>query len=90
MSEFATVLRSWRDRVDPAEVGLPAGPGRRTPGLRREELAALTGVSVDYIVRLVRHRRTAASRPFLRKMRATSAKPRFSHESTADAAPRPA
>jgi transcriptional regulator with XRE-family HTH domain len=52
MSEFATVLRSWRDRVDPAEVGLPAGSGRRTPGLRREELAALAGVSVDYIVRL--------------------------------------
>lgn len=52
MSEFASVLRSWRDRLDPAEAGLPAGPGRRTPGLRREELAALAGVSVDYIVRL--------------------------------------
>ena len=52
MGEFAAVLRSWRDRVDPAEVGLPAGPGRRAPGLRREELAALSGVSVDYIVRL--------------------------------------
>lgn len=52
MSEFATVLRSWRDRVSPAEVGLPAGSGRRTAGLRREELAALAGVSVDYIVRL--------------------------------------
>ena len=37
MSEFASVLRSWRDRVRPEEVGLPAGPGRRTPGLRREE-----------------------------------------------------
>ncbi|MBF4604154.1 helix-turn-helix domain-containing protein [Curtobacterium sp. VKM Ac-2884] len=52
MSEFASVLRSWRDRVRPEEVGLPAGPGRRTPGLRREELAALAGVSVDYVVRL--------------------------------------
>ncbi len=52
MSEFATVLRSWRDRVSPAEVGLPAGSGRRAAGLRREELAALAGVSVDYIVRL--------------------------------------
>ncbi|WP_313545136.1 helix-turn-helix transcriptional regulator [Leifsonia aquatica] len=52
VSEFAQVLRSWRDRVDQVEAGLPAGPGRRTPGLRREELAALAGVSVDYIVRL--------------------------------------
>ncbi|MFJ3382900.1 MULTISPECIES: helix-turn-helix domain-containing protein [unclassified Curtobacterium] len=52
MSEFANVLRSWRDRVTPEEVGLPAAPGRRTPGLRREELAALAGVSVDYVVRL--------------------------------------
>ena len=52
MSEFATVLRSWRDRVSPADVGLPAGAGRRASGLRREEVAALAGVSVDYIVRL--------------------------------------
>jgi transcriptional regulator with XRE-family HTH domain len=36
----------------PEEAGLPAGPGRRAPGLRREELAALAGVSVEYIVRL--------------------------------------
>lgn len=52
MSEFASVLRSWRERVRPAEVGLPAGANRRTAGLRREELASLAGVSVDYIVRL--------------------------------------
>jgi DNA-binding XRE family transcriptional regulator len=52
MSEFASVLRSWRERVRPADVGLPAGAGRRTAGLRREELAALAGISVDYIVRL--------------------------------------
>lgn len=52
MSEFATVLRSWRDRIGPADVGMPAGTGRRARGLRREELAALAGVSVDYIVRL--------------------------------------
>lgn len=32
MSEFANVLRSWRDRVRPEAVGLPAGPGRRTRG----------------------------------------------------------
>ena len=52
MSEFASVLRSWRERLSPADVGLPAGSGRRAAGLRREELAALAGVSVDYIVRL--------------------------------------
>ncbi|WP_092503716.1 helix-turn-helix transcriptional regulator [Agrococcus jejuensis] len=52
MTEFASVLRSWRERVTPAEAGLPAGGSRRTPGLRREELAALAGVSVDYVVRL--------------------------------------
>lgn len=52
MGEFASVLRSWRERVTPAEAGLPAGAGRRTAGLRREELAALAGVSVDYIIRL--------------------------------------
>lgn len=52
MSEFSEVLRAWRNRVRPQEVGLPAGAGRRAPGLRREELALLAGVSVEYIVRL--------------------------------------
>ncbi|WP_022907278.1 helix-turn-helix transcriptional regulator [Curtobacterium sp. B18] len=61
MSEFASVLRSWRDRVRPEAVGLPAGSGRRTPGLRREELAALAGVSVDYVVRLEQGRATNPS-----------------------------
>lgn len=61
MSEFASVLKSWRDRVTPAEVGLPAGPGRRAAGLRREELAILAGVSVDYIVRLEQGRATNPS-----------------------------
>lgn len=61
MAEFAEVLTSWRRRVGPQEVGLPAGAGRRTPGLRREELAALAGVSVDYIVRLEQGRSTNPS-----------------------------
>jgi transcriptional regulator with XRE-family HTH domain len=61
VSEFASLLKSWRERVSPAEVGLPAGAGRRTPGLRREELAALAGVSVDYIVRLEQGRATNPS-----------------------------
>jgi transcriptional regulator with XRE-family HTH domain len=50
--ELARCLRSWRDRVSPAEVGLPVGRLRRAPGLRREEIAQLAGVSVDYLARL--------------------------------------
>ncbi|WP_328939199.1 helix-turn-helix transcriptional regulator [Streptomyces tauricus] len=52
MDEFAQILRAWRDRVRPEDIGLPPGLGRRAPGLRREELALIAGVSVDYIVRL--------------------------------------
>lgn len=49
---LARNLRAWRERVKPEAVGLPGTPRRRTPGLRREELAALAGVSAEYIVRL--------------------------------------
>ena len=45
-------LAAARARVSPAEVGLPAGPRRRVTGLRREEVAQLAGISVDYLVRL--------------------------------------
>ena len=49
-------------RSAPAEVGLTAGPGlRRTPGLRREELATLAGVSIDYYTRLERGKETRPS-----------------------------
>lgn len=59
MAEF---LRIRRGRIGPAEVGLPTGPGaRRTPGLRREELAALAGVSVDYYTRIEQGREIAPS-----------------------------
>jgi transcriptional regulator with XRE-family HTH domain len=51
-SELGTFLRTRREAVTPAEVGLPNGGRRRTPGLRRAELATLAGVSVDYLVRL--------------------------------------
>jgi transcriptional regulator with XRE-family HTH domain len=50
--EFAAFLRARRERLDPAELGLPSLGQRRTPGLRREEVAQLAGVSVDYYVRL--------------------------------------
>ncbi len=52
MDEFAEVLRAWRDRLSPQEAGLAPGAGRRAPGLRREELAGLAGVSAEYLVRL--------------------------------------
>lgn len=50
--DLGAILHAWRDRVSPVDVGYPADPSRRTAGLRREELAALAGLSVDYVVRL--------------------------------------
>lgn len=49
---FGEFLRSRREQLTPAEAGLRASGRRRTPGLRREELATLAGVSIDYLVRL--------------------------------------
>jgi transcriptional regulator with XRE-family HTH domain len=60
-SELGTFLRSRRERVTPESVGLPGGHRRRTPGLRREELAMLAGISVDYLVRLEQGRETNPS-----------------------------
>jgi transcriptional regulator with XRE-family HTH domain len=51
-NELGLFLRTRREAVTPAEVGLPAGPRRRAAGLRRSEVAALAGVSVEYVTRL--------------------------------------
>ncbi|EPD66641.1 helix-turn-helix transcriptional regulator [Streptomyces sp. HGB0020] len=51
-TELGKALRRWRDRVSPQTAGLPAGGHRRASGLRREELALLAGISVDYVTRL--------------------------------------
>lgn len=51
-TELAALIRRARGRVAPSDVGLPAGDRRRVPGLRREEVAQLAGISVDYVVRL--------------------------------------
>ncbi|EFC80721.1 helix-turn-helix domain-containing protein [Parafrankia sp. EUN1f] len=51
-NELGTFLRARREAVSPAELGLPVGPRRRTPGLRRSEVATLAGVSVEYVTRL--------------------------------------
>ncbi|WP_374112367.1 helix-turn-helix domain-containing protein [Rhodococcus sp. CH91] len=55
------MLRVWRQRLTPQMAGLPANTGRRTKGLRREELAVLASVSADYIVRLEQGRSSAPS-----------------------------
>jgi transcriptional regulator with XRE-family HTH domain len=59
--ELGHSIRAWRDRLDPTEAGLSAGARRRAPGLRREELAGLAGVSVDYLSRLEQGRATNPS-----------------------------
>jgi transcriptional regulator with XRE-family HTH domain len=59
--EFGRTIRHWRDRVRPAAVGVPVGGRRRAAGLRREELAGLAGISVDYLTRLEQGRATSPS-----------------------------
>ena len=52
LASLGATLRTWRERLTPADVGMVTTALRRTPGLRREELAALADVSVDYVTRL--------------------------------------
>lgn len=59
--EFGRAVRRWRDRVAPGAIGLPVGGRRRAAGLRREELADLAGISVDYLTRLEQGRATSPS-----------------------------
>ena len=63
---LAEFLRARREAVSPAQVGLPAGRARRTPGLRREEVAMLAGVSVTWYTWLEQGRRINASADVLR------------------------
>ncbi|MEU5596933.1 helix-turn-helix transcriptional regulator [Streptomyces sp. NPDC020298] len=58
---LGAMIRTWRDRLPPSAAGVPVPRGRRAAGLRREELADLAGVSVDYIVRLEQGRATTPS-----------------------------
>ncbi|KNB51868.1 DNA-binding protein [Streptomyces caatingaensis] len=62
---LAAFLRSRRERLLPSDVGLPAGPRRRTPGLRREEVALLSGVSVTWYTWLEQARGIGVSRQVL-------------------------
>ena len=60
-SELAAFLRSRRERITPDEAGLPPGPRRRAPGLRREEVALLSGVGVTWYTWLEQGRPINAS-----------------------------
>ncbi|GII33536.1 helix-turn-helix transcriptional regulator [Planotetraspora mira] len=60
--ELGRFLRARRTQTSPEQVGLTVGTGlRRTPGLRREELATLSGISIDYYIRLERGKETRPS-----------------------------
>ncbi|MGW1750224.1 helix-turn-helix transcriptional regulator [Streptomyces sp. NPDC002092] len=65
MDDLAGFLRTRRSRVPPATVGIPTDSRRRVEGLRREEVAHLSGVSVDYYVRLEQGRATQPSEQVL-------------------------
>src|SRR5438094_874277 len=60
-SEFGDFLRSRREKLSPKIVGLPAGRRRRTAGLRREEVAQLAGIGVDWYIRLEQGRTVSPS-----------------------------
>lgn len=64
-AELAEFLRSRRERISPEDVGLPAGSRRRTPGLRREEVAALAGVGLSWYTWLEQGRDISVSSTFL-------------------------
>jgi len=59
--ELGGFVRAQRERLDPATLGLPAGGRRRTPGLRREEVAQLCGLSVTWYTWLEQGREMAPS-----------------------------
>ncbi|MFJ7213446.1 helix-turn-helix transcriptional regulator [Amycolatopsis sp. NPDC098790] len=63
--ELAAFLRARRNRLKPADVGIPSGGRRRTPGLRREEVSQLTGVSVTWYTWLEQARNITVSRQVL-------------------------
>jgi transcriptional regulator with XRE-family HTH domain len=64
-AELAEFLRARRARLSPREAGLPETGRRRTPGLRRQEVAQLAGMSVDYYIRLEQARGPRPSRQVL-------------------------
>ena len=96
-AEVASLLRSRRDRLQPGDVGLPAGTRRRTRGLRREEVAQLASISTTYYTFLEQGRDIRPSRQILDAvadaLRLTGAERGYLHElvhgSSSAAAPGP-
>ncbi len=64
LQELGDFLRTRRARLTPEEVGLPRGSRRKTPGLRRAEVAQLVGVSVDWYTWLEQGRPIGPQRRF--------------------------
>src|ERR1700761_4790722 len=60
-SELGDFLRSRREKLSPKSMGLPSVRRRRTPGLRREEVAELAGIGVDWYIRLEQGRSVSPS-----------------------------
>jgi transcriptional regulator with XRE-family HTH domain len=77
-------LRSRRERITPADVGLPPGERRRVPGLRREEVALLAGISSEYYLRLEqgrdRHPSDQVLESIARALRLDADAERYLHE----------
>ncbi|PRY02461.1 helix-turn-helix protein [Allonocardiopsis opalescens] len=69
--ELGAFLKSRRDRLSPQAVGLPPGTRRRVPGLRRDEVARLAGVSADYYTELEQGRGQCPSEPVLHALART-------------------
>ncbi|QBD83023.1 XRE family transcriptional regulator [Ktedonosporobacter rubrisoli] len=65
---LAQFLRTRREHISPSQVGLPPGTRRRTPGLRREELASIAGVGTDWYTRLEQGRDITASAQILESL----------------------
>jgi len=91
-TELADFLRSRRARIQPSDVGLPIGRRRRTPGLRREEVAHLAAMSVDYYARLEQARGPCPSRQMIdalaRALRLSDAERAYIIDLAGDAQPR--
>ncbi|MEU4192826.1 helix-turn-helix transcriptional regulator [Kribbella sp. NPDC026611] len=83
-AELAAFLRSRRERITPAQAGLPAGRRRRTPGLRREEVAQLGYISTEYYTRLEQARAPHPSSEVLagiaRALRLSDAERNYLHQ----------
>ncbi|MBO2451694.1 helix-turn-helix domain-containing protein [Actinomadura barringtoniae] len=92
--ELAGFLRSRRAGIQPSDVGIEGGARRRTPGLRREEVAQLAGMSVDYYIRLEQARGPKPSRQILaalaRALRLTDDERSYLYNLAGEAAETPA